>query len=238
MDYFIQVTFVLLVLSMITEKFANWIKLRLPDNPVKRMLVKNIAHKYANTLDEYEEMQKDKKVREIQTLTFLIGCVVAFATRANLFKLYDPEFKLSWFEVEYSSYTALDGVSDFIGCFLTGVFLSFGSKFFHDLLGVLMETKNLKRKLRNRESVEDLNTINEVDSYLKEIEPVVIEKKIEEYFKDFPYVNGFEYSDVDKTVDVFVSEMSADEQNKLDKFIRLELSNRKRTDIEVNYIGI
>ena len=78
-DYFIQVTFVLLILSMITEKFSNWIKLALPDNAFKRTVVRDLSKKYAKSLDDHEELAKDKKVREIQMLTLIVGVIVAFA---------------------------------------------------------------------------------------------------------------------------------------------------------------
>jgi hypothetical protein len=47
------------------------------------------------------------------------------------------------------------------GCFLTGIFISLGSKFWHDMLDIVLYTSNLKRKLADprtseSESVEEL----------------------------------------------------------------------------------
>ena len=85
-DYFIQITFVLLILSMITEKTANFIKLRFPENRLKRFLVKDEIS--FRLLGGKTEDKRDKRTREMQTLTFVIAMVVSFSCRANLFHIY------------------------------------------------------------------------------------------------------------------------------------------------------
>ena len=234
-DYFIQVTFVLLILSMITEKFSNWIKLALPDNAFKRTVVRDLSKKYAKSLDDHEELAKDKKVREIQMLTLIVGVIVAFACRANLFKIYDPTYVLNWFEVDWCAYKPIMAISDFFGCMLTGVFLSLGSKFFHDLLGILMETKNLKRKLKDRDGVSNLHTIEEVDKYIAEVEPLVIEKQVSEYLSTLTFVESYEFSEIDSAVDVFLGEVTDDELKSLKPVLNVRMANKKFKAIELNY---
>ena len=235
-DKFIQITFVLLILSMITEKIAQFVKLRFPKAKLKSWLVKDRSYKYAESFEELKEYKKDLKAREIQTLTLLIGFTLAYGCRANIFEIYDPEYQLTWAGVK--SYSFKLALYDIAGCSLTGVFLSFGSKFFHDLLGILMETKFLKRKLNSRDQVTEMQTVAQVDTYIKELEPVIIESKLKTEVEKIPNLISYEYSDIDKTVDVFLPPMEDHEIAALDRSIKVFLDKDNYREIEVNYIGL
>ena len=80
MDEIIQPTVVLLILSLITEKIANFIKLQ------------------NDTMAHRTNMSEDEKVRErkIQQLSIIVGIVVALAAKANLFDFFSKDFKLYW----------------------------------------------------------------------------------------------------------------------------------------------
>ncbi|MEX1002425.1 MAG: hypothetical protein WDZ35_09965 [Crocinitomicaceae bacterium] len=236
MDYFIQITFVLLVLSMIAEKVTNFIKLNYPDNPIKAFFNREPKLGKNATIEDFESLKETKRQREVQTLAILISLTLAFGCRANLFKIYDPTFELGWININWSTYSIRDGVSDFFGCGLSGIFLSLGSKFFHDLLGLLMESKNLKRKLKNREAVSDLRSIDEVDQYIAKLEPAIVEQQLGEKIKKMPAVKSWEYSELDNTVDIYLGDISEEERKQLERFVEVQLSDRKMKGVEVNYI--
>ena len=236
-DHFIQVTFVLLILSMITEKVANFIKLNFPDNRLKRFFNWKIKLGHNASISDYQDVAKNKKNREVQTLATIIGIVVAYGCRANIFRIYETDFEMGWMSGEINSdYFRHYFISDFFGCGLTGLFLSLGSKFFHDLLGVLLETKNLKRKLTGREGVGNLQTVDEFDRYIAEVEPLVVEKQLTEYLKNIPAYEHFEYSETEETADVYLGKISDDELKELKQVLSISLANKTTKEVALNYI--
>jgi len=160
MDIAIQPIIILLILSLITEKIANFIKLQ----------NESWANKKAS--------EKDEKNREkqIQKLTLLVGVAVALTAKANLFLLFNNDFKLFWTDIPKEESI----LSDILGSIISGLFLSLGSKFFHDLLDMLLQVKNLKRKLNDKADW-DFNNIESVDNYLKEDENKRIENSLLPY---------------------------------------------------------
>ncbi|MCB9224481.1 MAG: hypothetical protein R2780_14875 [Crocinitomicaceae bacterium] len=238
-DHFIQVTFILLILSMITEKITNFIKLNFPDNKLKKAFNWDIKLSNNASMEDYEDVAKNKKNREIQTLATIIGVAIAYGCRANIFRIYDTDFEMGWLSSEISAdYFKRHLLSDFFGCGLTGLFLSLGSKFFHDLLGLLLESKNLKRKLTDREGVSNLQTIDEVDKYIAEVEPIVVESHLNQYLRTIPAFQHFEYSETDDAADVYLGEISEDELHNLQPMISVPLANKTTKQVALNYILI
>jgi hypothetical protein len=141
MDQVIQPTIVLLILSLVTEKMANFYKTH----------SRIIAH-------ERNERERSKK---IQFATILIGIGVALVCKLNLFEIFRTDFVLFWnTSADWENYK---WVSNVLGSVISGFFLSLGSKFFHDLLDLLLEAKNLKKKMSQRtdlglEAVEEFGT--------------------------------------------------------------------------------
>ncbi|MBL7807834.1 MAG: hypothetical protein JNN28_08480 [Saprospiraceae bacterium] len=108
----------------------------------------------------------------ITKLSLLIGFLLAFCFHADLFKIIssdEPHKILGWgdsittlknclwnFLIKWES-TDLPilgkliwpGIETFFGCLATGFLLTFGSKFFHDLLEILYEVKRAKRNLED-----------------------------------------------------------------------------------------
>lgn len=237
-EIFIQVTFVLLILSMINEKLVNFVKLRFPDNAFKRLINPGIRFSKYAKVEDYIEAEENKNNREIQTLAIVMGVALAFLCRANLFLIYESTYDLGWQNVIDHGYSWRAFGSDLIGCTLTGIFLSLGSKFFHDLLGIILETKNLKRKLNDRDSISKLHTIEEFDRYIAEVEPVVVEKKLKEFFQGNNKVQHFEYSESDSAADVYLRDTDYEEAEQMEQFITVELANKTNKVIELNYIVI
>ena len=230
MDAFIQIVFVLLILSMITEKITNLVKLR------PTSWVKSIALFFVSNKKSVENSEK-QRTREIQTMAIIAGITVALLTRASIFHVSDPKFSLGWQNFDFDQNNAwLSGLYDVFGCLLTGFFLSLGSKFFHDLLDLLLEAKNLKRKLNDRESVKNLHSIEEVDEYLAEIEPIVVEKELKKYLRTVSQVSHFEYDETESAANVYLTSMKEGDWVNLKDFIEVNMANKQVKRIALNYI--
>ena len=172
MDRIIEATVILLILSLITEKIANFIKMQFESLYLKSS----------------ESKKEKERVKRIQTLTIAIGVSVALISKANLFLLFKENFQLFWTDI------GSDGIlSAIIGSIIAGLFLSLGSKFFHDLLDMLLEVKNLKRKLNDRADWE-FETIEEVDNYIKGNEMVELKSFLN---KRFNGIENYHYHEID-----------------------------------------
>src|SRR5690606_11324241 len=109
-------------------------------------------------------------------------CIVAFLFRADLITIFtEGHYRaLGW--VAENNFMKFDtglmkicfgdvSLGDIfsrttMGIFLTGFFLSFGSKFFHDLLDTLMQVKQYKRKLNTQETFE-LESVADLKEFLE-----------------------------------------------------------------------
>lgn len=184
----INATLVLFILSLITEKVANFVKLcstrlAIPQNSL---------------------LFETSRARAIQKRTILIGILIAVLCKANLFNIFNPTSPLFWVRNDLPFFTkeAWDWNEKFewtgfigviFGSILTGLFLSFGSKFFHDLLDLLLEAKNLKRKLAERANW-SFDTISEIDNYILTNDSAEAKAKIREQLSQY---EGIEYYWID-----------------------------------------
>lgn len=134
-DIAISIALTLFMLSLITEKVSNFIKLN--------------VHSLSLKIPENEEWEK-KRERKIQLLSGVVGIVVALTCNANFFQLIKSAGPVS-----ISGFWTDMGIGAIIGCVITGLFLSQGSKFFHDLLDTLLFYKNTKRLLSNKQEIEN-----------------------------------------------------------------------------------
>ena len=165
MDKGISIATALFILSMIAERIITWIKLYY--GKVDRVLLgykKKGIDLRKKTDDASGQTQREIK---ILGLNLVISIAIAIVAKADLFQIVsNDKISLGWKE-------QLKDVSSFawtvIGCILTGLFISFGSKFWHDLLDLLLEIKNLKRSLSEKVStdtrhvVEEKNTFNQAN---------------------------------------------------------------------------
>jgi hypothetical protein len=133
-----------------------------------------------------ENVDEKVKEKEISLLSFILGFIIAYLFNANLIELFiHPTKPLGWGDVAPFIGNTFKLNSDFfgfdftmaIGFIVSGFFLSFGSKFFHDLLDTLLQAKNLKRKLNDPESYNP-ETIKEFDDFISLTEKEVIQKAI------------------------------------------------------------
>lgn len=199
-EYFITTTMVLLILSMVTEKITNWIKL---------------GNKWS---DKFGKLEGKAKERQVQKLSMTTGIVIAIAAKANIFKVYDPDFNMFWASVDFSFCNDADGkdcvtlgtfLLNIFGSVITGIFLSLGSKFFHDLLDILLQVKNAKRKLNERADW-NFHRIEDADEYIKSVEPVEIKKFLDEKFQNRPEIAYYEFDDEAYRITVFLNVEKAD----------------------------
>jgi hypothetical protein len=177
MDNVIQSTIILLILSLITEKITNLLKLH--------------SELAVSKDSKEEELKRESK---IQLLSFLIGILVALFCKANIFLFFKPDFSLFW---ESKDFVGHIYISNILGSIFTGLFLSLGSKFFHDLLDVLLQVKNLKRKLNDKEDW-DFQDISKFDEYINVNEKKRFETFVTEQLK--PYnISAIDVIDYDKS---------------------------------------
>jgi hypothetical protein len=118
------IVFILFALSMIAERIANLWKLYEPKLRLKKRLA------------------ADEKVRErkIMWRTLVCGWLVSLLSGADLFQLLKNGTLINIF-----SATGPEIARSLFGIFLTGIFVSLGSKFWHDMLDIVLQFANLKK---------------------------------------------------------------------------------------------
>ncbi len=135
-----------------------------------------------------KEINKENQEKEVTALSFIVGFLVAYCFNANLFKLLKPAVELGWGNTAPfvpEPWYALNpqyfdtGIITSIGFILTAFFLAFGSKFFHDVLDTLLQVKNLKRKLNDKETY-DIEAIAELEEQLKFTQGQLVRLAIEQ----------------------------------------------------------
>jgi hypothetical protein len=129
---------ILTALSLAAERITNIVKLRSRD------------------LRDKARDEKDRE-RQITNRALLVSLAVALLVKADFFEILSrldaPWETLGWARMQAGELvrsSAVSGVGRFIyavtGCLLTGCAMGFGSRFWHDVLGVLLDTrKKIKR---------------------------------------------------------------------------------------------
>jgi hypothetical protein len=143
LNVLITVVINLFVLSMVSERLVNFLKLNFQKLYTWGLLpsdVKQFLFFIFGNFRDKENSKKAEKLRERGVLNWAIFCslIVAFASKADLFYLIRcGELPM---DTPY-------GEIDKIGITLTAFFISLGSKFWHDLLDILYFYKNARQKL-------------------------------------------------------------------------------------------
>lgn len=142
MDSMIALAGILFILSMINERIANFIKLQFSDKKIIGIPLGNLKEK------KELEGEEDDRARRIILLNIIVGTIVSLLLRADLINIIahidQPSAGIGWANFEDNLFNWLSLLP---GCILTGCFLSLGSKFWHDLLDLLLYTKDLKGQL-------------------------------------------------------------------------------------------
>lgn len=195
LDRIIAVLIILFILSLITEKITYFIRKNANDNTfVNRFfswLLKVLRVENAPNLPNKSILEiKNIAENDVNILSFFIGTLVAFAFKVSLFSLIlsdNPSKDIGW-ESLYANIDAAKGnlqyivftIQVIIGIFFTGFFLSFGSRFFHDLLDTFFEIKQLRRKMVDKITYEQDNA-NNLKEWLKLSDEAIVNKAVEKY---------------------------------------------------------
>jgi hypothetical protein len=176
LDHLIGVTIILFILSVITEKLTQLIRKYSPFiRPGMRLHGKKVSRVWRNIRKkQIDGTRMDNKIeREVNSLSFVIGLLIATIFCVDLFHMFvaaSPADYLYWTQArsdfyfeEYKWGYRLPLL--LVSFSLTGFFLTFGSKFFHDLLDSLFQAKNLKRKLVD-ENTFTADSIEQFDEFL------------------------------------------------------------------------
>lgn len=156
----IQLTTILFLLSMVCERIADFLKHYLSESHVFR--IQRDFFKVGNTLTKFPKDDTKEQARAYRILKINVwsGILLAFILKADLIKIFnnitEPGKTLGWNNI--ADYGILDFVLLPCGIALTGCFISFGSKFWHDLLDILYQIKNTKRVLADPETYKVDNT--------------------------------------------------------------------------------
>lgn len=178
-------TFLLIVLMVNDALFASSKLLFIPFLRKQFSAFNNISKSRSQTPGD----RVDDKEKEITAMSFIVGFLIAYCFNANLFGFFKPAIELGWGDISPFSgnpWFALNpkyfdtGVFTIVGFMLTAFFLAFGSKFFHDLLDTLLQTKNLKRKLYDKHTY-SADTIQEFDDYLALTESDIVNLAIAQH---------------------------------------------------------
>jgi len=161
MEEYIGFVILLFFLSMICERVADFLKHYLSEvNSGWGYKIKKIL-KIGDliTKGKTNNIQEEKRYYRILKINIWCGFVTAWALHADIFtiinKINDPFEAIGWKNITWiweenwiwKGSMAYEWIVFLIGCFATGCFISFGSKFWHDLLDILLQIKNYRRLL-------------------------------------------------------------------------------------------
>jgi len=163
----IQLVTILFLLSMICERVADFFK---------HYLCGSEFFKIGDTITKTpgNDIKEQARAYRILKINVWCGIITASILKADLIKILnnvqDAGSTLGWANI--TSYNLRDVLFLIPGIVLTGCFISFGSKFWHDLLDILYQIKNAKRILTDP----NLSQIDNIKS---------LEKVINTYQSDF-----------------------------------------------------
>jgi len=127
---------ILFILSMISERISNLIKLKTNHLKLKRVSPSG---------------EKDRE-RGIMWLAIISGCIVALFSGADFFTLIEKGKLVTYADLIKEKDLSFLIPKTLIGIFLSGVFISLGSKFWHDMLDIVLQVANLKKSLAEQQA--------------------------------------------------------------------------------------
>ena len=184
MGKIIQIVTVLFILSMIFERINEFLKHYLSCKKV----VGVGWYIVGDTTTKFPAGSKEEKRREYRILkmNLFLGVLTSFLAHASFFDLLrnldNPGKVIGWpgdFSLIFKDITFGTPFQFVIGCLFTGAFISMGSKFWHDLLDLLLYTKNLKQKLSSSETYE-VTSADQLTEYLSFTEPDLVRLAIDQ----------------------------------------------------------
>ena len=167
-NLWLTIAIILFALSLISERLGNFIKLNIQTIP--------FFEKYLGNFRFKEKDQQCEKLRErgVMWLAMISGITVAIAMNADLIYL----FKNGEFPEEYFG----NGTS-IIGYLATGFFISLGSKFWHDLLDLLLYASNIKRNIA-KTTASGADSADEIKEILELTDGELVKKAYEQNLEE------------------------------------------------------
>jgi hypothetical protein len=149
LEQIIPTIIVLFLCSMICERIADFLKHYL--NQSKFWHIGDTLTKFASN----EKLEGERYFR-ILKINFLCGFITALIFKADMIMILrnpkNVQNTIGWQHIE-KYYFGIDYFLLIFGIALTALFISFGSKFWHDLLDILLQIKNYKRILTDAETM-------------------------------------------------------------------------------------
>ncbi|MBN8680459.1 MAG: hypothetical protein J0M29_19695 [Chitinophagales bacterium] len=170
-DGLIVILFTLFVASSVNERIIDFIKLRFPVLWLKTV----------NSKDEIKRHQK------LWILAFVMGMLTTALLDINMISVYVENGLVKTGDKTASGVTGLGGwlfkykdccFVKALGYLFAAIFISIGSKFWHDLLDLVLFVKNSKRKI-NAFNPKGVQHIEQVEQYLKEDDYDIAVKTLE-----------------------------------------------------------
>ncbi|MEM8527363.1 MAG: hypothetical protein AAGG68_22170 [Bacteroidota bacterium] len=205
-DLWVTVVVILFTLSLIAERIANLIKLHIP----------SLREKYQDTTRE--------KIRERRVIWVAVGCglVVASIAKADFFHL-----------VNHGDLSETYDPKLVPGIILTAFFISLGSKFWHDMLDIVMQFSNLKKYQAMNQYEEVEKTKSSIQqSNRKNIQDIA--KSISPRLQDIPHFNGYKivsYQSGNNAIQLFFTQLPEKIEEEL-VWMKDKMKN-ERIEIEV-----
>jgi len=194
-DIWQTIVTILFALSLISERIANLLKLQ------------------TQPLEEMDTRVKAKvHERKVMGIALLCGEITAILAGADLFTLVQSGKLLPLSELFDFSGKALVIAQRFLGVLLTGVFISLGSKFWHDVLDIVLQFSQLKKfqavqAQQNTNSGQQQQTLQKVAN-------------ISSWLKTLPGYSGFEPDVNSQMVNLLFSQPVAQANlDSLDKYL-------------------
>lgn len=157
-DVLITILFTLFVASTVNERIIDFIKVQFPILWMKSF----------NFNDEI------KRKRRLWFLAFGMGIISARILEINIVELYH--------EANLATAASSEGADSCCEIIFTAVFISLGSKFWHDLLDLTLNVKRAKMKIHNFDP-KTVTEVEDIDSYLQENEFKLAKKALETHRK-------------------------------------------------------
>ena len=181
LDSFLSIAVILLIMSLITEKLTNWWRRYTPLSGLanKTGILVNISKSYSDA-----DKQTRKKIeREVMVLSVIMGTLLSFAVKADLIAMIissNPRSTLFWGSNNYPGKSeTIQWAGTILGMMMSGVFLSFCAKLFHDLIETLQETKGLKKQ-QHKEKTFAIQSMGEFDQYVTQTQKQTAKQAIQE----------------------------------------------------------
>lgn len=233
-DKSIAVAITLFVLSLISERFVSWMKLYFGRLGKRLIFFSDRTEDLTSKTNDPIEI--NNRERKILGLNIILSVFIAFVAHANLFDILnsaDPYSSLGWDNVSLADYNMAGNA--FIGCILSGLFISLGSKFWHDTLDMLLYSKNLKEKSVQKETY-NVDKIEQLDSWLQQTKSDVVKKVFEDnkqLLGSLSNVLSYGIGHNDKNEKIIELVLSSPDTSHVPSFLNYIMPNGSSTAVEV-----